>query len=121
MLKLMDKIFIKDLDLMMSIGIYEYEKKAKQRVLVDIELFIDPPSKGWKGDDLAKSVSYEEIVNIVKLLSQDRHFNLVESFAEEIAGLCLAHKNVSAIKLCVQKPAAISNTSSVGVEITRKQ
>ena len=74
----MDNIFIKELSLMMSIGIYEEEKAAPQRVLVSTWLEIE--NKAGASDEIGDTVSYEDIVNIIKDVSTARHFNLVDGW-----------------------------------------
>ncbi len=116
----MDKIFIKDLELMMSIGIYEHERAKKQRVIVNIKAFVEPPAMGWQNEDIKESVSYEELVNEITELPKSQHFELVETFAEKIAQSCLGKTNVKSVNIHIEKPDIIEGVESVGVEITRK-
>lgn len=115
----MDKIFIKELELMMSIGIYEQEQAQKQRVLVSVSLGIE--NKAGSSDDITDTVSYEEIANLIKEISNKRHYNLVESFAEDIASECLKNERVSKVKVKIEKPDIFDDARSVGIKIKRAQ
>lgn len=112
------KILINDLDLQMSIGIHVQEKAAPQRVLVSVEADISPPPSN---DDIDTTLDYEALVNAITALATSRHFNLAETFAEDIAAFCLQDPRVTSACVRVEKPDIIENTKSVGVEITRSR
>ncbi len=114
-----DKVFIKNLTLYMSIGVYELEKKKKQRVIINAELIVDQ-GKAAESDNIDDTVSYEDVVNNIKSLAANQHFNLVESFAEQIARVCLEDERLEEITVRVEKPDVLGNDlESVGVEIRR--
>lgn len=112
------KILINDLVLMMSIGIYEQEKQVPQRVIINLEALL-AESHAHLSDDIADAVSYEVLINEITALSQARHYELVETFAEDIAQMALQDQRIARIKLRVEKPDIIENTRSVGIEIER--
>ena len=113
-----DRVFIRDLILEMSAGIYDHEKANTQRVIVNITLDVESNF----GRDLASIdnvVSYEDIVNAVSDTAQSKHYDLLEEFAENIAQMCLEDSRVSCVNIMLEKPDIIDKTKSVGVEITR--
>ncbi len=114
----MNRIFVKELELQMSIGIYEAEKQTKQRVLVSA--FLDIETNSANSDDIKDTVSYEDVVNTIKTLAAARRYNLVESFAEEIAAACLKDKRVATIELEIIKPDIFKDAAGVGIRIIRK-
>lgn len=120
MLNCANQIFIEDLLLNMSIGIYDFEKKEKQNVIVDIYLDVTPETQN-SPENIKDVVSYEEIVTKIQKLSQTRHYDLVEAFAEEINNACFSYQAVKQVKIKVGKPDIIGNTKSVGVQIIRKR
>ncbi len=120
MLDCADQIFIENLLLNMSIGIYDFEKNEKQKVIVDIHLDVTPESQN-SPKDIKDVVSYEEVVTKVQKLSQTKHYDLVETFAEEINDVCFSHKAVKQAKIKIGKPDIIEDTKSVGVQIIRKR
>ncbi len=111
------KILIEELIVNMSIGILPEEKKNKQRVIVDLEASIEP--KADYEEDITNTVCYATIIADIEELITDRHFNLVETFAEEIANSCFAYPTVSKITISVKKPDIIDNVKAVGFSMTK--
>ena len=110
-------MFIRGLTLDCSIGVHRHERDALQRVHVDIELEVrdDEPV----GDDIAKVVSYDDIVAGVKAIAAAGHINLVETLAERIGAHCVADPRVVVARVRVEKPGAIADAQAVGVAIER--
>lgn len=115
-----DQVLIEELTLEMSIGIYEFEKAAPQRVIIDICINVKPAEQDMP-QNINDVVSYENIVNEVKILSQTKHYDLVETFAEETAQICLKQETSSAVYVKIVKPDVIKEAKSVGVSIFRKK
>lgn len=111
---------VRDLVLPVSIGIYEHEKQAPQRVCINVELKVRE-GDGPVGDDIANVLSYEDIVNGIKAIVADGHINLVETLAECIAELCLADARVGRARVGVDKLDIVPEAASVGVEIERSR
>ena len=113
-----DTIFIEDLLVRCIIGIHDWERKARQDVLINIELDVDTSPAG-ASDDFADAVDYRALAKRVIKMTEESSFQLVEALAEEIAGLCLADDRVEATRVRVEKPGALRFASSVGVAIER--
>ena len=113
-------VFVRDLDLMALIGIYEHEKTDPQRIIVNIDLSV-MEGDGPQGDDIGHVVSYEIVVKKVEQIIAEGHINLVETLCEKIAAACLRDKRVVAARVRVEKPDIIKNARSVGVEIERQR
>jgi len=113
-------IFIQNLELEMSIGVLEGEKENKQRVIINVELSVTPASN-WKADDLKSVVSYAAIVEEIKSLVNEKHINLVETFAEMIIEQCFLHEPVMAASVSVEKPDVMDGTTSVGIQISKSK
>jgi dihydroneopterin aldolase len=111
---------VRDLVLPVSIGIYDHEKQAPQRVCINVELKVRE-GDGPVGDDIANVLSYEHIVNGIKAIVADGHINLVETLAERIAELCLADARVAQARIGVDKLDIVPEAASVGVEIERSR
>ncbi len=111
-------IFIDALEIKMSIGIHEHEKRNKQRVILDVTLY---PKiwGGYKKDDIADTVSYEDVISNIEKISQAKHFNLIETFGEEIINQCLKKYPISQMSIKISKPDIIQNTAAVGVFIKK--
>ena len=111
-------VFVRDLELMALLGIYEHEKAEPQRIIVNIDLSVSEGS-GPKDDDIGHVVSYEIVVKKVEAIVAVGHVNLVETLAELIAAACLKDRRVKAARVRIEKPDIIKNARSVGVEIER--
>ena len=111
-------VFVRDLDLMASIGIYATEKVKPQRIVVNIDLSVHE-GEGPNDDDIGHVVSYEIVVKKVEAILAEGHINLVETLCEKIAAACLKDRRVMAARVRVENPDIIPNARSVGVEIER--
>ena len=111
------KILIEKLELNMLIGISPEEKENTQRVIIDLEASIEPKTN--YEEDIANTVCYATIIEGIEKLVAGRHFNLVETFAEEIANSCFAYPMVNKITISVKKPDIIDNAQAVGFSMTK--
>jgi 7,8-dihydroneopterin aldolase/epimerase/oxygenase len=111
-------VFVRDLECMALIGIYDHEKEKAQRIIVNIDLSVQE-SDAVMDDDISHVVSYEIIAKKVESILAEGHINLVETLCEKIAQSCLKDKRVLAARVRVEKPDIIPNARSVGVEIER--
>lgn len=112
-----NKIFVRDFCIDAEIGVNADEKGRKQRVVVNISVI----PKSWPNashDNIAETVSYDDIVKIVLECFTHRHIHLVETAAERIAGECLNRLKIKEITVRVEKPD-IYGFAIPGVEITR--
>ena len=109
------RILIRDLRLMMDIGVYDAEQGVRQPVLVNITADTSPPADAPAGF----YVCYDTLAQKVRALAAAGHINLVEEFAARIADIALATPGVEAVRVRVEKLAALSDAAAVGVEIHR--
>ena len=113
--KYIRKIVIKDLILLISVGIHQFEKIKKQRVKFNIEITADSNLK----PDIATIVNYESVINDIKRLTKRSHFELLESLSEAIFDEIFKNKKIRKIKLRIEKLEIIKETTSVGIEVTK--
>ena len=114
------KVIITDLIFNTSIGVHDFEKEKEQQIRFNIEIDINPLLKAAE-NDLKSIVNYENVINKVKSITHKKHYNLLETLAEDIFTNLFLAKNIIKIKLRIEKPEIIKNTSSVGIEITKKR
>lgn len=112
-------VFVHDLELAASIGVYSHEKTDKQRIRINLDLAVREGDRAAIDDDLANVVCYEQVVRSIRRLVDSGHVNLVETLAERIAALCLEDKRVRVARVRVEKLDVFSDAASVGVEIER--
>jgi 7,8-dihydroneopterin aldolase/epimerase/oxygenase len=111
-------MFVHDLVLDCRIGVYPHEHDRPQRVRINLDLGVAEPAPPV-GDQLAEVVDYAALVERVRNALGERHVNLVETLAEQIAALCLDDPRVRSARVRVEKLDAIAGAGAVGVEIER--
>ena len=114
------KVLISDLTLLMSIGIHDFEKIKKQEVKFNINIDINPLLAPIE-NKLNSIINYETVVKDVTRLTKNKHFELLETLAEDIFFILFKNTNIKQIKLKIEKTQIIKNTSSVGIEIVKKR
>lgn len=113
-----DKIFINALRIDTIIGLYPWEQKVRQTLLVDLELSTDIRQAAAE-DNLHHTINYEAVCEHVIELAADNHFNLIEAFAENIASTILKHFNTTGVSVTVRKCDNMTQVNHVGVSIER--
>lgn len=111
-------VFVRDLVLNCSIGVYDHEREAPQRVRINLDLAVYEHESPLN-DDLGRVVCYESISDKVRALMNRGHVNLVETMAEDIAAVCLDDRRVRSVRVRVEKLDVFADAASVGVEIER--
>jgi 7,8-dihydroneopterin aldolase/epimerase/oxygenase len=120
-------VFVRDMVLAARIGVTATEKRAPQRVRVNVDLAVEddgarPLSREKVGKDtLARVVDYEPIAAAVRRIVAEGHIVLVETLAERIAEACLADRRVLAARVRVEKLEVFADAAAVGVEIERRR
>ena len=112
------RVFISNLKLKGLIGIYPTEKVEPQSIVINVSVVYRACVPQGEVSS-TQVVCYQHLVTRIEALLYKRHIQFVENLAEEIATLCLEDARVSESTVRVEKPDAITNTASVGVEITR--
>jgi len=111
-------VFIRDLVIDCSIGIYTHEKEHEQRVRINLDLAVGE-GDSQINDDIRNVISYEDMAKGIEAIIGQGHINLVETLAENIADMCLQDRRVFSARVRVEKLDIIASAESVGVEIER--
>ncbi len=114
----MDTIFLNELKIDTVIGIWEWERKIRQTVVVDLEMSADI-RKAAETDSVEDTLNYKLVAKRVQQFVNDSSFQLVETLAERIAGIIRDEFNVAWVRVSVNKPGAIRGSRDVGVRIER--
>jgi 2-amino-4-hydroxy-6-hydroxymethyldihydropteridine diphosphokinase len=117
-LRTRDYIVLTGLKISCIIGIFEWERKQKQNVLIDLKIPCDV-HKASERDNIIDAVDYKKIAKTTISFVEKSDFQLVETMAEKLSDLLLKTFNLSEIELSVSKPAAIRGSQNVGVKIHR--
>lgn len=112
------RVFVRDLELMASVGIYEVEKRYEQRIILSIDLDVVDDYDGHS-DRLDNVVDYGQMVAAARSIVESRHFHLIETLAERIAESCLADPRVLAARITIEKPDIVPGCRTVGITIER--
>jgi 7,8-dihydroneopterin aldolase/epimerase/oxygenase len=114
----MDIVFIHDLKIETVIGIYDWERKIRQTISLDLEMATDI-SKAAKSDNIDDALSYKTVAKRLIDFVEESEFELVEALAEKICSIVLDEFAVPWVKLTLHKPGAVRGSQSVGVIIER--
>jgi len=113
-------VLIKDFIIQEIIGIHEHEKIKKQKIKFNIVIDVDqntiPNEKNIKS-----IVDYEKIANKLKNLAKNKKYNFLESLAEDSFKEIFEDKRINSVKIKIEKPEAIKNANSVGVEVFKSR
>jgi 7,8-dihydroneopterin aldolase/epimerase/oxygenase len=112
------RIFLKNFETRISIGIHDFEKQAKQRVIVNVDLYLDPDGKVER-DHIDETVDYDFVRREIAGLAASGHFNLQETFCEKILAICLDRPGVLAARVSSEKLDVYPDCESVGFDIFR--
>lgn len=113
------RLFLRNYAAAVSIGVYDHEKTAKQRVLINIDVFIPLDDSTPQQDQLEEVVDYDFMRETVAQRIARGHIQLQETLCDDIATTLLAHPKVKAVRISSEKCDAYDNCDSVGVEIVR--
>ena len=114
------RVFVRDLEIVASIGVFEREKRYQQRVKISVDLDVEDGYDG-KSDRLEHVLDYDIIVDGISVIVQREHLHLIETLAERIAAFCLSDARVRLARVRVEKPDALPAVRAVGIEIERKR
>ena len=113
-------VFIKDFIIQEIIGIHEHEKTKKQKIKFNIVINVNhntvPDEK-----DIKSIVDYEKITNKLENLVKNKKYNFLESLAEDSFKEIFEDKRINSVKIKIEKPDAIKNADSVGVEVLKNR
>jgi 7,8-dihydroneopterin aldolase/epimerase/oxygenase len=115
-----DVIRIEGIDLQAFVGIYPHEHEMRQPLVIDLALYLSLREAGLK-EDIAKTLDYDDVVQLTQTTVQERHYKLVETLAETIATRlkdAFAPK-LEKIRVRVTKPRAVFQARRVQIEIIR--
>ena len=114
------KILIKDLVLDLKLGYFNFEKEKAQKVKFTLE--VDYRDKKPTNDkDLKSIVNYAKIVKLIKKLVKNKHYNFLETLAEDVFDELFKDKRIDKITLKIEKLEIMKDCSSVGIQISKKR
>jgi len=116
----MDKIFIKNLKVFGILGIHPHEQRKKQEIRVSVQVTADI-TEAAKGDNVKKTIDYSALSDDIIQFIDNSNFGTIESLITALANRILENYKVNSVWLKIEKPNAVPQADSVGVEITRSK
>ena len=113
-----DTIFLHGLKIDTVVGIWDWERKIRQTVIIDLEMSADI-AKAAASDSIEDTLDYKGVAKRVQQFVADSSFQLVETLAERIAGIIRDEFDVAWVRVQVHKPGAIRGSRDVGIDIER--
>lgn len=110
-------VFLSEVEVMCSIGLHDFEKKAKQRVLIDIEVRLDPDNEP-QADNVMDTLDYDLVRNTVIEVAESRHYDLQETIARHIYDALSEMKDVIGVMVQTQKPDVYPNCKTVAYRLS---
>lgn len=114
----MDIVFIEQLSIITTIGVYDWEQTIQQKLVFDVELAWDN-RRAAASDDVKDCLSYADVSEAIITHVTGGKFALVERVAEEVADLLLAQFDTPWVRIKLSKPGAVAQATQVGVIIER--
>ena len=111
------RLFLRNYEVMINIGVHEFEKKGEQRVVFNVDLFIPLAASTPKEDKLDEVVDYDFIRETIAQRMAQGHIHLQETLVDDLARTLLAHPKVRAVRISSEKPDVYPDCDAVGVEI----
>jgi dihydroneopterin aldolase len=115
----MDKIFLSALSVECIVGIWEWERRVKQTVIIDLEMAADI-RRAAASDRIEDTIDYKKVAKRLLAFVGDSQFHLVETLAERIAQVVVVEFGVEWVKVRLNKQGAIRGARDVGIEIERR-
>ncbi|CAH0442946.1 dihydroneopterin aldolase [Ralstonia pseudosolanacearum] len=113
------RLFLRNYEVQINIGVHEFEKKGEQRVLVNIDLYVPLADSTPQHDKLHEVVDYDLMRETVARRMAQGHVHLQETLCDDVLAGLLAHPQVLAARVSAEKPDAYPDCESVGVEVFR--
>ena len=114
------KVLIKELTLNIKLGYFDIEKKNPQKVKFSLEANYKD-KKPSNDRDLKSIVNYDKLVRLIKKLVKNKHYNFLETLAEDIFNEIFKDRRIDKIVLKIEKLEIMKDCSSVGIEISKKR
>jgi len=113
------RLFLRNYEVLINIGVHEFEKKGEQRILINVDLFIPLALSTPKDDRLHEVVDYDFIRSTIAQRMAQGHIHLQETLCDDVLNAMLAHPKVRAVRVSTEKPDVYPDCESVGVEVFR--
>jgi dihydroneopterin aldolase len=113
------RLFLRNYEVLINIGVYEFEKKGEQRLLINVDLYIPLAESTPTQDSLEEVVDYDFMRDTIAKRMTQGHVHLQETLCDDVVQAMLAHPRVRAARVSTMKPDVYPDCEGVGVEVFR--
>ncbi|HMO48805.1 MAG TPA: dihydroneopterin aldolase [Rubrivivax sp.] len=111
------RLFLRNYEVWINIGVHDFEKRGEQRVIINVELFVPLAQSTPRADELHEVLDYDFIRRSIAERVAAGHIHLQETLADDLLRLMLAHPQVRAARVSTEKPDVYPDCDAVGVEV----
>ena len=111
------RLFLRDYEVWINIGVHDFEKKGEQRVKINVDLYVPLALSTPQADKLDEVLDYDFIRRTITERVKRGHIHLQETLADDVLALMLAHPRVRAARVSTAKPDVYPDCEAVGVEV----
>jgi len=111
------RLFLRNYEVMINIGVHDFEKKGEQRVLINVDLYIPLAQSTPQDDQLEEVVDYDFMRETIARRMAQGHVQLQETLCDDVVKAMLAHPRVRAVQVSTMKPDVYPDCEGVGVEV----
>ena len=111
------RLFLRNYEVWINIGVHDFEKRGEQRVLINVDLYVALSETTPERDQLDEVVDYDVMRRSIAERVSRGHIHLQETLCDDVAALMLAHPRVRAVRVSTEKPDVYPDCESVGVEV----
>jgi dihydroneopterin aldolase len=111
------RVFLRDYEVWINIGVHDFEKRAEQRVVINVDLYVPLTVSTPKADELEEVVDYDFIRRTIAARLSQGHIHLQETLCDDVLAQMLAHPKVRAARVSTAKPDVYPDCAAVGVEV----
>ena len=115
------RLFLRNYEVWINIGVHEFEKRAEQRVIINVDLYVPLALSTPQADELDEVVDYDFIRRTVAQRLSKGHIHLQETLCDDLLTQLLAHPKVQAVRVSTAKPDVYPDCEAVGVEVFRSK
>ena len=111
------RLYLRDYEIRINIGVHDFEKTAEQRVLVNVDLYVPLELSAPTTDSLDEVLDYDFIRSSIAARVGKGHIHLQETLCDDVLALMLAHPKVRAARVSTEKPDVYPDCDAVGCEV----
>ncbi len=113
------RLFLRDYEVWINIGVHDFEKKGEQRVKINVDLYVPLADSTPQEDKLDEVLDYDFIRREIMARVAQGHIHLQETLADDVLARMLAHPKVRAARVSTEKPDVYPDCDAVGCEVFR--